>query len=134
MPVRADRDRLIAAGYYSRRRIERSRGLGAQVVQSRLKTTLFRLAPAAIMAGIFLLGFAGKPEDSPWLNSSQLWQKGDPFFWEGVRFLASPYFLYRGRPHVEGEWSYYGVRNQYRHNELGLRDDPLIDPKPTDFL
>jgi lysophospholipase L1-like esterase len=100
-------------------------------MSNRLKTTLFKLTPSAILIGIFLLGFVGKPEDSSWLNSSQLWQKGDPFFWgEGSQYLASPYFLYRGKPNATGEWPYYGVKNQYRHNELGLRDDPIADPKP----
>lgn len=103
-------------------------------MQSRLKTTLFKLAPTAMLIGIFTLGFLGKPEDSPWLNSSQLWQKGDPFFWEGSRALASPYFLYRGRPHATGKWPYYGVNNRYRHNELGLRDDPIMDPKPDTVI
>jgi len=100
-------------------------------VQTRLKAALFRLAPSVILGGIFLLGFLGRPEDSSWLNSSQLWQEGDPFFWgEGDRYLASPYFLYRGRPHATGQWPYYGVTNQYSHNELGLRDEPIQDPKP----
>jgi lysophospholipase L1-like esterase len=101
-----------------------------QSVRNRLKATLINLAPAAILIGIFLLGFVGKPEDSAWLNSSQLWQKGDPFFWEGSRALASPYLLYRGRPHAEGKWPYFGVSNRYQHNELGLRDDPILHPKP----
>ncbi len=95
-----------------------------------MKTTLFKLAPSAILIGIFSLGFLGKAEDSPWLNSSQLWQKGDPFFWEGSRALASPYFLFRGRPNSSGKWHYYGVNNHYSHNELGLRDDPILEPKP----
>jgi lysophospholipase L1-like esterase len=102
-----------------------------QLVSNRLKLTLFKLAPTAILIAVFLLGFLGKPEDSSWLNSSQLWHKGDPFFWgEGSRYLASPYFLYRGKPHATGKWPYYGVSNQYVHNELGLRDDPIVDPKP----
>jgi lysophospholipase L1-like esterase len=105
-----------------------------QSVNERLKSTLINLIPLGVLIAIFMLGFAGKPEDSPWLNSSQLWQKGDPFFWEGSRALASPYFLYRGRPHAEGEWPYYGVSNTYQHNELGLRDDPILDPKPDGVM
>jgi len=102
-----------------------------QSVSNRLKVTLFKLAPTAILIAVFLLGFLGKPEDSSWLNSSQLWQKGDPFFWgEGSRYLSSPYFFYRGKPHATGQWPYYGVNNRYVHNELGLRDDPIADPKP----
>ena len=104
-------------------------------MQDRLKHTLFKLTPSAILIGVFLLGFAGRPEDSSWLNTSQLWQKGDPFFWgEGSSYLSSPYLLYRGRPHATGDWHYYGVTNRFSHNEFGLRDDPILDPKPDDVF
>ncbi|HXV36026.1 MAG TPA: GDSL-type esterase/lipase family protein, partial [Myxococcota bacterium] len=98
------------------------------------KAILFKLASIAIAPAIFALGFLGKPEDSAWLNASPLWQKGDPFYWEGTRALASPYFLFRGRPNATGKWHYYGVTNQFQHNELGLRDDAVTRPKPEGVL
>jgi lysophospholipase L1-like esterase len=87
-----------------------------------------RLAPSVLLALVFALGFAGRPEDSVWLNRSPLWGPGDPFFEASEeRFLASPLLIWRGRPGFRGQAAYpfAGAPNPFSHNALGFRDDEL---------
>jgi len=101
-----------------------------------LRNVLFALIPAALLLGIFALGFLGEPENDPWLNASPLWGPGDPFFAvnpANAHNLADPVLIWRGRPDFEATYTYL-VENHYRHNEYGFRDDPVAVPKPPDTI
>ena len=97
---------------------------------------LSRAAPTLTVIGVFCLGFLGAPENSAWLNRSYLWGPGDPFFSESEeRFVASPLLVWKGRPHYAGRAAYpfAGVKNAFRHNALGLRDDEVA-PRPQGVI
>ena len=101
-----------------------------------LRNFVFALLPALGLLGVFALGFLGDPENDPWLNASPLWGPGDPFYSpdpESAHALADPALIWRGRPRYEGVIRYLeaGIRDPYRTNAQGFRDDEILDPKPA---
>jgi lysophospholipase L1-like esterase len=95
---------------------------------TRLRSILFRAAPTIIVLGVFLLGFAGRPEDNAWLNRSHLWGPGDPFYSASdEKYVGSPSLIWRGRPGYRGtsEYELGGVVNPVELNRYGLRDDEI---------
>ena len=74
-----------------------------------MRKVLFALIPAAILFGVFSLGFVGEPENDPWLNASPLWGPGDPFYSPDPaksNHLAHPALIWRGRPNHAGSYRY----------------------------